>query len=424
MRDAAFRQGGSNVCQKGKKTMQEYEELMQFVEEENVEFIRLAYFDVFGHQKNIAIMSGELERAVRWGVSIDGSAVDGFEADVRSDLFLKPDLSTISIVPWRPSDSRVCRIFCDVVYPDGTPFESDTRYILRQAVRAAAARGIEVKFGSEMEFYVFRRDSQGQPTMTPIDRGGYMDVEPLDAGENLRRDICFALQEMGVTPESSHHERGPGQMEIDFRYSDPITAADNTSTVRWAVRSICAADGCFADFSPKPLPGEPGSGMHLNISVHSDGDKDYTDEFLAGIMKYVRDITLFLNPCQQSYMRLGRMEAPRYVSWAVQNRSQLIRIPADPSGRRRIELRSPDPEANPYLAFALLIRAGLYGIEHHLTLPAPLDINLYKADPVLMRGLEQLPTSLQEAVQIARASTMVKEFVPAGCLEAYARNAE
>ena len=164
--------GGSNVCQKGKKTMQEYEELMQFVEEENVEFIRLAYFDVFGHQKNIAIMSGELERAVRWGVSIDGSAVDGFEADVRSDLFLKPDLSTISIVPWRPSDSRVCRIFCDVVYPDGTPFESDTRYILRQAVRAAATRGIEVKFGSEMEFYVFRRDSQGQPTMTPIDRGG------------------------------------------------------------------------------------------------------------------------------------------------------------------------------------------------------------------------------------------------------------
>ena len=363
--------------------MQGYEELMQFVEEENVEFIRLAYFDVFGNQKNIAIMSGELERAVRWGVSIDGSAVAGFEADVRSDLFLKPDLSTISIVPWRPSDSRVCRIFCDLAYPDGAPFEGDTRYILRQAVRDAAKKGIEVKFASEMEFYVFKKDAQGEVTKTPIDRGGYMDVEPLDGGENLRRDICFALLEMGITPESSHHERGPGQMEIDFRYSDPIAAADNTSTVKWAVRSICAADGRAADFSPKPLPGEPGSGMHLNISVHSDDGCDHTDAFMAGIMKHIRDITLFLNPSEQSYARLGRMEAPRYVSWAVQNRSQLIRIPADPSGRRRIELRSPDPTSNPYLAFAL-----------------------------------------QEAVQTARTSDLVREYVPAACLKAYAERAE
>ena len=418
--------------------MQGYEELMQSIEEENVEFIRLTFFDVFGHQKNIALMSGELERAVRWGVSIDGSAIDGFDTDVRSDLFLKPDLSTISIVPWRPSVGRVCRIFCDVTWPDGTPFEGDTRYILRQAVRAAAKRGIEVKFGSEMEFYVFRRDEKGQPTTTPIDRAGYMDVEPLDGGENLRRDICFALKEMGITPESSHHERGPGQMEIDFRYSEPITAADNTSTVRWAVRNICAADGYFADFSPKPLPNEPGNGMHLNISVHSENnsahgekdtvnsekEEDYTNAFMAGIMKYIRGIALFLNPSQQSYTRLGRMEAPRYVSWAVQNRSQLIRIPADPSGRRRIELRSPDPAANPYLAFALLIRAGLYGIEHNLPLPTPMDVNLYKADPVLMRGLEQLPGSLQEAVQVARACPLVQEFVPPACLEAYARIAD
>lgn len=411
-----------NVKGKG-QDMQGFEELMQFVEEENVEFIRLAYFDVFGKQKNIAIMSGELERAVRWGVSIDGSAIAGFEADVRSDLFLKPDLSTISIVPWRPSDSRVCRIFCDVVYPDGTPFEVDTRYLLRQAVRDAAARGIEVKFGSEMEFYVFRRDDRGQVTTTPIDHGGYMDVEPLDGGENLRRYICFALLEMGITPESSHHERGPGQMEIDFRYSDPLTAADNTSTVKWAVRSICAADGCAADFSPKPLPGEPGSGMHLNISVHSEDGTDHTDAFMAGILKFIREITLFLNPQEQSYARLGRMEAPRYVSWAVQNRSQLIRIPADPSGRRRIELRSPDPKANPYLAFALLIRAGLYGIEHNLPLPTPLDTNLYTADPVLMRGLEQLPASLQEAAQIALGSSLVREYVPAACLQAYAGRA-
>ena len=408
----------------GKQTDRGFEELLQFIEEENVEFIRLAYFDVFGKQKNIAVMAGELERIVRWGVSIDGSAIDGFDADVRSDLFLKPDLSTISIVPWRPSDGRVCRIFCDVVYPDGSPFECDSRYILQQAVHAAAEQGIEVKFGSEMEFYVFKNDAQGQPLTTPIDNAGYMDIEPLDAGENLRRDICYALLEMGIIPESSHHERGPGQMEIDFRYSDPITAADNTSTVKWAVRNICAADGCTAVFTPKPIPNAPGSGMHLNISVHSNDGIDHTDAFMAGIMKYIRDITVFLNPCDQSYARLGRMEAPRYVSWAVQNRSQLIRIPADPSGRRRIELRSPDPKANPYLAFALLIRAGLYGIRHNLTLPVPLDINLYKADPVLMRGLEQLPVSLHEAVRIARESTLVQEFIPAACLEAYAKRAE
>ncbi len=406
-----------------KQSMQGYEELLQFIEEEDVEFIRLAYFDVFGRQKNIAVMAGELERAVRWGVSIDGSAIAGFDADVRSDLFLKPDLSTISIVPWRPSDSRVCRIFCDVVYPDGTPYEGDTRYILRKTVREAAERGIEVKFGSEMEFYVFRTDGQGNPTSEPIDRGSYMDVEPLDAGGNLRRDICFALKEMGITPESSHHERGPGQMEIDFRYSDPVTAADNTSTVKWAVRSICAADGYVADFSPKPISNAPGNGMHLNISVHSNDEIDHTDAFMAGILKYIRDITIFLNPLEQSYARLGKTEAPRYVSWAVQNRSQLIRIPADPSGRRRIELRSPDPKANPYLSFALLIRAGMYGIEHNLSLPAPLDTNLYKADPILMRGLEQLPGSLQEALQIARGSALVQEFVPDTCLDAYAGRA-
>ena len=191
--------------------------------------------------------------------------------------------------------------------------------------------------------------------------------------------------------------------------------------MRWAIHNICAADGYAADFSPKPLAEEPGSGMHLNISVHSGDGTDYTDAFMAGILKYIREITLFLNPSEQSYARLGKMEAPRYVSWAVQNRSQLIRIPADPSGRRRIELRSPDPLANPYLAFALLIRAGLYGIEHHLPLPVPLDINLYTADPDLMRGLDQLPASLREAVQSAASSALVTENIPSACLRAYAR---
>ena len=237
--------------------MQSYREIREFIEENDVEFIRLAYFDVFGTQKNIAIMSGELERAMKYGISIDGAAIAGFDADIRSDLFLRPDPSTISIVPWRPADGRVCRMFCDIVYPDGTPFERDTRYMLKAAMQEARSRGVEVKFGPEVEFYVFRRDDRGRRTDEPIDQAGYMDVDPLDAGENLRRDICYALVEMGITPESSHHEQGPGQMEIDFRYGDPLTAADNTSTFKWAVRSICAADGYAADFSPKPIADKP-----------------------------------------------------------------------------------------------------------------------------------------------------------------------
>ena len=352
--------------------MQSYSQIREFIEENDVEFIRLAYFDVFGTQKNIAIMSGELERAMKYGISIDGAAIAGFDADIRSDLFLRPDPSTISIVPWRPADGRVCRMFCDIVYPDGTPFERDTRYMLKIAMEEARSRGVEVKFGPEVEFYVFRQDERGRKTDEPIDHAGYMDVDPLDSGENLRRDICYALVEMGITPESSHHEQGPGQMEIDFRYGDPLTAADNTSTFKW-----------------------------------------------AGVLKYIREITLFLNPSEQSYWRFGRMEAPRYISWSVQNRSQLIRVPADPSGRRRIELRSPDPLANPYLAFALLIYAGLEGMSQNMTPPQSIEANLYKEDPALMRGLEQLPASRQEATQCAMESELVRRHVPKSCLEAY-----
>ena len=322
--------------------MRTYEELMEFIKEENVEFIRLAYFDVFGRQKNISIMAGELERAMRYGVSIDGSAIAGFDAEIRSDLFLRPDPSTLSIVPWRPTDGRVCRVFCDIVYPDGTPYEHDTRRLLKDSVQAAARAGVDVKFGSEMEFYVFRRDENGKVTDQPIDEAGYMDAEPLDGGENLRRDICYALVEMGITPESSHHERGPGQMEIDFRYSDPVTAADNTSTVKWA----------------------------------------------------------------------------------IQNRSHLIRIPADPSGNRRIELRSPDAGANPYLAFALLIYAGLRGIAEQLELPDTMEINLYKADRSVTDKLEQLPGTREEAAKLAAGSDFVRRYVPAACLEAYLNEKE
>ncbi len=407
--------------------MRSYEELLEFIEEENVEFIRLAYFDVFGRQKNIAIMAGELERAMRCGISFDGSAIAGFDADVHSDLFLRPDASTLSIVPWRPTNGRVCRMFCDICYQDGTILETDTRQILKNAVKAAVMAGVDIKFGSEMEFYVFRRDERGNVTDRPIDEAGYMDVEPFDGGENLRRDICYALVDMGITPESSHHERGPGQMEIDFRYSDPLAAADNAATVKWAVRSICASGGYYADFTPKPLRGKSGSGMHLNISVHNrrkEDQEDHTDAFMAGILANIREITLFLNPSVTSYERFGKMEAPRYVSWAYENRSQLIRIPSDPSGRRRIELRSPDAMCNPYLTFALLIYAGLQGIEEGLQPPAPVDVNLYKAGKEITGKLEKLPESRDEAVRLAAESEFVKRHVPAACLEAYVNEEE
>lgn len=404
--------------------MKTYQDVLDFVEEENVKFIRLAYFDVFGEQKNIAIMPGELRRAFTEGISFDASAVAGFGDDLHSDLFLRPDPDTISIVPWRPMDGGVCRMFCDIYNPDGTPYEKDTRYILKQAVRAAKAKGIKVNIGPEIEFYVFRRDEQGNPTDIPIDHASYMAVEPFDKGENLRRDVCFAMTDMGITPEASHHEQGPGQNEIDFHYSEPLSAADNTVTVRWAIRNLAETTGMWADFSPKPMREHPGSGMHFNISVDSLSNDaaagpDYFSMFMAGVLRHIREITLFLNPVRKSYERFGQMEAPYYVSWSEQNRSQLIRIPASNSGRKRMELRSPDPTCNPYLAFALVIYAGLDGIDNALRPERPMNVNLYKADPDLTRKLEKLPRHIEEAASYAKSSEFVHEHVPEAIVDAY-----
>ncbi len=403
--------------------MQTYEEVLEFIEEENVKFIRLAFFDVFGEQKNIAIMPQELRRAFEEGISIDGSAIAGFGEELRSDLFLRPDPTTISIVPWRPLDGGVCRMFCDIYKPDGTPYEKDTRFILKQAVKKAREMGVKVYFGPELEFYAFSRNEKGEATGEPIDRAGYMAVGPDDKGENLRRDICFALLDMGITPEASHHEQGPGQNEIDFHYGDPLTTADNTATVKWAVRNLAETTGMYADFSPKPLRDEPGSGMHFNISVDtvdkSRDNKALSEMFMAGILKHIREISLFLNPVEKSYERLGQMEAPYYVSWSEQNRSQLIRIPATSADRRRFELRSPDPMANPYLSFALVIYAGLDGVAGAMRPDLPMNVNLYKADPDLTDKLQKLPRHIDEAISCARGSELVKGYVPESVLNAY-----
>ncbi|MGN1003829.1 MAG: glutamine synthetase family protein [Oscillospiraceae bacterium] len=397
------------------------EEVMQFVSEEDVKFIRLAFCDVYGRQKNIAVMSSELKRAFEYGIAIDASAIDGFGGEVRSDLLLHPDPSTLIQLPWRPQHGRVARMFCDITYPDGRPFEADTRQILKKAVSDAQSMGYDFAFGSEMEFYLFNLDENGAPTKQPYDNAGYMDIAPDDKGENVRREICLTLEQMGIKPESSHHESGPGQNEIDFRYSDPMTAADNAVTFHAAVKTIAAQNGLCADFSPKPLPDRDGNGMHINISARGQGKPDPLPQVIAGILEKIGDMTAFLNPCESSYDRLGCDKAPGYITWSSENRSQLIRIPAAVGEFRRAELRSPDPMTNPYLAFTLLIYAGLYGVQNQLPLPAAADFNTFTASADDLAAYQKLPASQKEAMAAAASSAFIQEHLPAAVISAYCR---
>lgn len=395
------------------------EEVIAFARETDVKFIRLAFCDVFGRQKNIAIMTDELPRAFQYGIAMDASAIDGFGGEVRSDLFLHPDASTLVQLPWRPQQGKVVRMFCDITHPDGTPFYGDTRQILKRAVAQAKVAGYSFDFGSEMEFYLFKLDEQGNPTKVPYDFAGYMDIAPEDKGENVRREICLMLEQMGIQPESSHHESGPGQNEIDFRYADPLTAADNAATFYAVVKAIAARNGLHADFSPKPLPDKDGNGMHINLSVHGPDGRQPLEEVIAGLLEKIREMTLFLNPCEDSYRRLCRDKAPSYITWSKENRSQLIRIPASPEGRLRAEIRSADPMANPYLAFALVIHAALYGIENRLTPPAAADFNAFAASAQQLAQYRKLPSSIQEAKTIARESSFLQSHIPEKILEAY-----
>lgn len=387
------------------------EEVMQYIQEEDVKFIRLAFCDVRGCQKNISIMPHELERAFQYGIAIDGAAIAGFGDEVHSDLFLHPDPATITVLPWRPEHGRVVRMFCSVTHLDGTPFVHDTRRILKQAIADAARAGYTFFFGSELEFYLFRLDEQGEPTNLPYDRAGYMDVAPEDKCENVRREICLTLEQMGILPESSHHEEGPGQNEVDFRYSDALNAADNAVTFRTVVKAIAARNGLYADFSPKPLQEAPGSGFHINISVKS-GEEFVMQRAMGGILKHIGDMTLFLNPTDRSYQRLGSNRAPKYISWSSDNRSQLIRVPAAEGEYRRFELRSPDCTANPYLAFALLIWAGLDGILNNIPLPEKSNVNLFTASPKELWGLEMLPLTRSNAAKVTLSSDFIRAHLP------------
>ena len=395
------------------------EEVMEYVREEDVKFIRLAFCDVFGRQRNIAVMANELPRAFDVGIAFDASAIDGFGGEVRSDLFLHPDPSTLRQLPWRPQHGGVAHMFCDIAHPDGTPFRSDTRHVLRQAVHAAGEAGYAFRIGSEIEFYLFRLDEDGRPTKIPYDDAGYMDIAPADKGENVRREICLTLERMGIAPEASHHESGPGQNEIDFRHADPLTAADNAVTFQAVVRTIAAQYGLWADFSPRPLPDRDGSGMHINVSASGGGTPDPLPRLVAGLLRRAQEMTLFLNPVANSYDRLGRDKAPRFLTWSPENRSQLIRIPAAEGEYRRLELRSPDPTANPYLAFALVIYAGLEGLALDLAPPAPTNVNILAASDTRVRGIEQLPRTLGAAVSAAAGSEFIRQHIPEPILAAY-----
>lgn len=404
-------------------------EVLEFVKENDVRFIKLAFCDLFGAQKNISITPDRLPIAFTEGISFDASSIRGFSDVTESDLFLVPDPTTLAVLPWRPQQGRVARFYCSVRYADGKPFECDSRAILKNASEKVQKLGYNCKIGSECEFYLFKTDLNGEPTDIPFDNGGYLDVPPLDKGENVRREICFTLEDMGLKLEASHHEQGPGQNEIDFKFSDVVESADNLLTFKNAVKAIAARNGLFASFMPKPIENKSGNGMHINISLSKNGSNIFTNEisghnkisesFIAGILEKTREITLFLNPIANSYDRFGKYEAPQYVSWSHNNRSQLVRIPAATGERMRMELRSPDPSANPYLAFALIMSAGLYGIENNLKLPNSINKNIYCLEDAEKEKLDKLPCNMEQAIALAENSEFAKSIIGEQAFQKY-----
>ena len=389
-------------------------EVLEFIQEEDVKFIRLAFFDLTGKQKNISIMPGELQRAFEHGIPFDASAIEGFEGPQKSELYLLPDPSTLAIIPWRPATGKVVRMFCNILTPDGTPYAKDSRTILQNACqRLKDECGIEMMVGTEVEFYLFKLDEKGEPTTETFDKAGYMDIAPEDHGENIRREICFTLEQMGITPEASHHEEGPGQNEIDFHYSDALTAADNVATFKWIVNTKAASNGLYADFSPKPIAGEAGNGMHINISYRpvagkaDAGNENLLPNILGGILKHIGEITYFLNPVENSYNRLGASKAPEYISWGKENRSTLIRVPSSKNAKR-LELRSPDPLCNTYLSLTLIINAAIEGIKNKIEPPAATEENLFDEAIAKQTTLTALPKSLTEAKRLALNSEFIK----------------
>ena len=382
------------------------QDVLKFIEDEDAKFIRLAFRDAFGVNKNISVMPGEIKKAFEQGIPINARKVRGFEDADISTLYLRPDATTLSILPWRPESGRVLRMYCDICDEDGTPIKLDTRWLLKEAVLEAEKAGIEFRFASESEFYLFSKDEQGNSTRIPFDRAGYMDVAPLDRCENIRREICLTIERMGLTPERSHHEFGHGQNEIDFHYAKPLKAADQMTTFKNVVSTLADKYGLVADFSPMPVPEEPGNGYHINIyAVDSEGN-DVAEYAATGIMEKIRDITLFLNPTAGSYARLMSSDAEE-ISGGDESSTELMTVSSF-AGRTHAELRSPDASGNPYLMYALLIYAGLEGIK------AKKNFKDY-----MRKDFSFLPNSKKAAVVCAEESEFVKQRVPQEILAEY-----
>ncbi len=366
------------------------EDIMNLVNDEDVEFIRLQFTDMFGSLKNVAITASQLEKALDNKCMFDGSSIEGFVRIEESDMYLYPDLSTLEIFPWRPQQGKVARLICDVYRPSGEPFEGDPRYVLKRAIKEAADMGYIFEVGPECEFFLFHTDENGLPTTVSYEKAGYFDLGPLDLGENARRDMILTLEDMGFVIEASHHEVAPAQHEIDFKYDEALATADNIMTFKLAVKTIAKRHGLHATFMPKPKYGVNGSGMHINMSLSKDGKNIFNDPegnlglskeayyFIGGIMKHMKGMTAITNPLVNSYKRLvPGYEAPVYIAWSATNRSPLIRIPASRGEGTRIELRCPDPSANPYLALAVCLRAGLDGIANKIMPPESVDCNIF-----------------------------------------------
>ena len=384
------------------------DEVMKYIEEEDAKFIRLAFRDAYGVQKNISVMPGEIKKAFEAGIPINAREIAGFRDCPYASLYLKPDPDTLSVLPWRPDSGKVLRMFCDLYTPEGEVYQADTRAILKKAVETADRLGVEFRFGTETEFYLFINDDQGNPTKIPYDRAGYLDIAPADRCENVRREIILTIERMGLTPERSHHERGPGQNEIDFHYGKPLKAADQMTTFKMAVSTVANRYGLTADFSPMPIAGQPGNGYHINIYAVDRQGNDVVKYVAAGIIHVIRDITIFLNATDESYSRLGNSTAPDKVDWSGRGESELMYMETF-KGQTRVEIRSPDAGCNPYLVYALLIYAGIDGIERKLVLPE--EMSEAGAD---------LPTSRKEAARLALESEFVKKYVPEGILKEYA----
>jgi len=402
------------------------EDIIRIVEEEDVEFIRLQFTDMFGNLKNMAVTASQLEKALDNQCMFDGSSIEGFVRIEESDMYLHPDLDTMQIFPWRPQQGKVARLICDVYKPDGKPFEGDPRYILKCALEEAGKMGYHFEVGPECEFFLFHTDENALPTTITHEQAGYFDLGPVDFGENARRDMVLTLEDMGFTIEASHHEVAPAQHEIDFKYDEALATSDNIMTFKLAVKTIAKRHGLHATFMPKPKFGVNGSGMHINMSLSKDGKNIFADPsdklglskeayyFIGGIMKHMKGMAAITNPLVNSYKRLvPGYEAPVYIAWSATNRSPLIRIPASRGEGTRIELRCPDPSANPYLALAVCLRAGLEGIQNKIMPPESVDRNIFAMTEEEREelGIEAIPGTLIEAVYELEKDALVRSVL-------------